>query len=228
VLPIMNDQELETLILSNYENDAQTLTSNTESNMLKLKDMLGWLSAEEAKRWADIRRTFQQNLKMKGIDTSDHVGQVIVQLREFNDGLYQIREAMAEGVKHIAAQDSQQRDLFLATMLQHLKDLSGSLQSIGSAVKEAAIEAGSLRQQAAVPVEPPPQTVVVRHSVPRSILDVIKSQFELMNRWLQPLSTAADKQGHELEKLQNSVQTCLANYYALMQELEEARENKRP
>jgi hypothetical protein len=26
VVPIMNDEELETLILSNYENDAQTLT----------------------------------------------------------------------------------------------------------------------------------------------------------------------------------------------------------
>jgi hypothetical protein len=223
VLPIMNDQELETLILSNYENDAQTLTSNTESNMLKLKEMLGWLSADEAKRWADIRRTFQQNLKMKGIDTGDHVGQVIVQLREFNDGLYQIREAMSEGVKHIAAQDSQQRDLFLATMLQHLKDLSGSLQSIGAAVKEAVAEAGLQRQQAAAPPEPPPQTVVVQHSVPRSILDVIKSQFELMNRWLEPLSAAGERQGKELEKLHNSVQTCLANYYALMQELETAR-----
>jgi hypothetical protein len=41
VLPIMNDQELETLIMSNYENDAQTLTRNTESNLLKFKEMVG-------------------------------------------------------------------------------------------------------------------------------------------------------------------------------------------
>jgi hypothetical protein len=226
VLPIMNDQELETLILSSYENDAQTLTSNTESNMLKLKEMLGLSSEEEAARWADIRRTFQQNLKMKGIDTGDHVGQVIVQLREFNDGLYKIREAMSQGVKHLSSQDTPQRDLFLATMLQHVKDLNDNLHSIGAAVKEAAAEAGSIRQEAAAPAEPPPQKVVVRHSVPRSILDVIKSQFDLMNRWLQPISSAADTQSQELTKLQNSVQTCLANYYALMQELESARDKR--
>jgi hypothetical protein len=227
VLPIMNDQELETLILSSYENDAQTLTRNTESNLLKFKEMQGWLSPDEAQRWADICRTFQQNLKMKGIDTSDHVGQVIVQLREFNDGLYQIREALASGVKQLASQDTPQRDLFLSAMLQHLKELSGSLQSIGSAVQEAAAEAGQLRQQAAQPPEPPPQTVIVRHSVPRSILDVIRSQFELMNRWLQPLATTADTQNQQLERLHNAVQTCLANYYALMQELEKAREESR-
>jgi hypothetical protein len=135
-------------------------------------------------------------------------------------------EAVASGVKQLASQDSPQRDLFLANMLQHLKDLSGNLQSIGSAVKEAATEAGSLRQQAATPVEPPPQTVIVRHSVPRSILDVIRSQFDLMNRWLQPLSNAADKQSEQLEKLHNAVQTCLANYYALMQDMERARDQK--
>jgi hypothetical protein len=147
-------------------------------------------------------------------------------LREFNDGLYQIREALASGVKQLASQDSPQRDLFLANMLQHLKDLSGSMQSIGAAVKEAASEAGAIRQQAAAPPEPPPQTVIVRHSVPRSILDVIRSQFELMNRWLQPLSDAAGTQSQELGKLHHAVQTCLANYYALMQDLEQAREQK--
>jgi hypothetical protein len=189
--------------------------------------MLGWLSPDEARRWADICRTFQQNLKMKGIDTSDHVGQVIVQLREFNDGLYQIREALASGVKQLASQDTPQRDLFLAAMLQHLKELSGGMQSIGSAVQEAASQAGQLRQQAAASADPPPQTVIVRHSVPRSILDVIRSQFELMNRWLQPLATTADTQNEQLERLHNAMQTCLANYYALMQELEKAREESR-
>jgi MoxR-like ATPase len=227
VLPIMNDQELETLIMSNYENDAQTLTSNTESNMLKLKVMLGVATEDEAKRWADIRRTFQQNLKMKGIETGDQVGQVIVQLREFNDGLYSIREAMSEGVKYLAGQDSQQRDLFLANLLQHVKDLNGSIQTISDSVKEAASLSGEVREKTVAPAEPPPQNVIVQHSVPRSILDVIKSQFNLMNRWLKPLQVAADSQNQELQKLHNSVQTCLANYYALMQELEQANRQKR-
>ncbi len=226
VLPIMNDQELQTLILSNYENDAQTLTSNTESNLLKFKEMQGWLDPDETQRWADIRRTFQQNLKMQGVDSGDAVGQVIVQLREFNDGLYHIREALSTGVQHMAAQDTQQRDLFLSAMLQHLKDLSGSLQTIGTSVQQVTSESGLLGTVEAPAAEPPPQRVIVRHSVPRSILDVIRSQFDLMNRWLQPLSTATDAQNRQLERLQQAMQACLANYNTLVQELEQARPNE--
>jgi hypothetical protein len=59
--------------------------------------------------------------------------------------------------------------------------------------------------------------------VPREILEVVKSQFDVMNTWLQPLLAASQDQRHEMQSLQNSVQTCLANYYALLQELENAR-----
>ena len=37
VVPIMNDQELETLIFSHYESESQTLTSGAEANLLKFK-----------------------------------------------------------------------------------------------------------------------------------------------------------------------------------------------
>jgi hypothetical protein len=64
--------------------------------------------------------------------------------------------------------------------------------------------------------------VVVQHRVPREILDVVRSQFEVMNSWLQPLLALSGEQREDMQKLQNSVQTCLANYYALMQDLERA------
>ena len=35
--PIMNDEELQTLIDSHYENQAQTLTTGAEANLLKFK-----------------------------------------------------------------------------------------------------------------------------------------------------------------------------------------------
>ena len=46
----------------------------------------------------------------------------------------------------------------------------------------------------------------------QNIGDEIRSQFDLMNRWLQPLTNAADTQSQELEKLHNAVQTYLADY----------------
>jgi hypothetical protein len=44
-----------------------------------------------------------------------------------------------------------------------------------------------------------------------------------MNTWMEPLLSATAAQSQEYQKLQSSVQTCLANYYALLEELEQAR-----
>jgi hypothetical protein len=72
-------------------------------------------------------------------------------------------------------------------------------------------------------VEPLSQRVVVQHRVPRELLDVVKSQFDVMNTWLEPLLTASEGQRRDLNQLQNAVQTCLANYYSLLQQLESAQ-----
>ena len=104
VVPIMNDQELETLILSNYENDSQTLTADAESNMLKFKEIMGILTDEEAKRWKSIQRTYQENVRMRGIDQDDAVGQVVMQMRSFSDGLEAIREAVVDSVGDVLEQ----------------------------------------------------------------------------------------------------------------------------
>ena len=56
VLPVMNDDELWTLIVSRHEQDAQTLTTGAEANMLKFRELIGHLTDEQAKRWAISRR----------------------------------------------------------------------------------------------------------------------------------------------------------------------------
>jgi hypothetical protein len=224
VLPILNDAELQSLILSNYENDAQTLTSNTESNLLKFKELMGILTADEAKRWKSIQRTYSQNVKMQGVNADDQFGQVVVQLRDFSDGLHAIREAMGEAVDHLTHQD--QDKTILTALLQHVGDLRQGLESIGVSLKEAAVEASQRQVPLAAPAEPaelPARKVVVQHRVPREILDVVKSQFDVMNNWLEPLLAVSEGQRKDMQNLQNAVQTCLANYYALLQDLENAR-----
>jgi hypothetical protein len=101
VSPVMNDQELKTLILSQYEQDAGTLTTGAEANLLKFKELRGWLSEKEAERWESIKRTFQQNLKMRGIDTSDRFGQVVAQMSVFGDGLDGIRQTLSGGLSKL-------------------------------------------------------------------------------------------------------------------------------
>jgi hypothetical protein len=231
VVPIMNDQELESLIMANYENDAQTLTSNTESNLLKLKVMLGKATDEEAKRWADIQRTFQQNIKMRGIKADDQIGQVVLQLREFSDGLHHIREAMADGVKQLTARPADTTPPHVHALLDQVGQMQRGLDAIGAAVRLAVEHAGkqsAASPQATLPTELPSQKVIVQHKVPRVILDVLHSQFDVINSWLAPLSNATVVQTREMQKLQNSVEACLATYTRLLQDLEGAQTSQRP
>jgi hypothetical protein len=99
VVAIMNDAELQTTILSHYENEAQTLTTGAEANLLKFKELNGLLSEAEKARWEEIRTTFQKNQKFKGLASGDQMGQLMVQLSTLGEGLTSIKEVIAEGVK---------------------------------------------------------------------------------------------------------------------------------
>lgn len=92
VVPIMNDEELQTLILSHYEGEAQTLTSGAEANMLKLKDMMGIQSDEEKSRWKAIRQNFQAKQQLFGANADDPVVQVAAQMNRLNQQISEFRE----------------------------------------------------------------------------------------------------------------------------------------
>ncbi len=80
IVPVMNDAELEALIADHYRNEAQTLTTGAEANLLKLRELLGKLTPEEKTRWEEIKKTFTRNLLVAGGDDNDPVTQVIRQL----------------------------------------------------------------------------------------------------------------------------------------------------
>lgn len=94
IVPIMNEQELDTLLLSHYEGESQTLTSDTEANQLKLKELLGKLTEVENQRWIEIKKSFNKNKLFKGGDENDPVSRVVAQLSGFNEGLEGIQEVI--------------------------------------------------------------------------------------------------------------------------------------
>ena len=94
IVPLMNKQEVDELILTHYENESQTLTSDSEANLLKLREIAGMLSAQELERWQQIKEIFNKNNKFAGIDQNNQTGQVIAQLAEFNDNLEGIKDAI--------------------------------------------------------------------------------------------------------------------------------------
>jgi hypothetical protein len=102
VLPAMNDAEVEDLIRSSYRNDAQTLTTGAEANLLKFGELTGSLTPAEAKRWDEINQVFRRNQKLRGIDVSDRFGQAVAQLASFSDGLAELRQTLASGIDRLA------------------------------------------------------------------------------------------------------------------------------
>ncbi|MEM6471286.1 MAG: DNA repair ATPase, partial [Planctomycetota bacterium] len=69
VAGVMNESELQSLIVSSYEQDAQTLTTDNEANVLKFKEIMGILTAEEKERWDSIKYAFVESVRMQGLDS---------------------------------------------------------------------------------------------------------------------------------------------------------------
>ncbi|WP_028786004.1 DNA repair ATPase [Terrimonas ferruginea] len=96
IVPLMNPEEVDTLIRSHYEGESQTLTSDAEANLLKLKEIAGFLNEEEATRWQHIKEVFVKNNKFGMMKDTDASGQVLIQLSSFNEHLEAIAKAISK------------------------------------------------------------------------------------------------------------------------------------
>ncbi|MEO0333698.1 MAG: AAA family ATPase, partial [Bacteroidota bacterium] len=95
VAPIMNEAELKTLINTHYENEAQTLTSGAEANLLKFKELHNSLSKETEQRWNEIKAIFQQEQRKKGFGQNG-MGQAVATMEDISESL----KGIAEWLQH--------------------------------------------------------------------------------------------------------------------------------
>jgi len=264
VLPIMNDAELETLIQSNYDNDAQTLTSDTEANLLKFKELAGTLTDEESQRWEAIKKTFVKNVKMRGIGDDDKVSQVILQLSAFGDGLDAIRDAMDDGISKLASEPetadaigphAQQLieqvsglreglDTITEALATGMKDFADIADQQTSLPAQSAFTPETLKQLAtelralSVPAEPTEpskadsedqqSTITVVNKIPPTLLNVLRHQFRLMERWMKPIFEATQSQGGDIRELKEQLEECLGDYAKLLERVGSARKQDEP
>lgn len=94
VVSVMNDEELFKRMIASYENDAQTLTTGAEANMLKWKELVGCINEDEASRFNEIKKTFIKNKLVKG---DDKLGQAVAVLSTLTDNLEMIKDILARG-----------------------------------------------------------------------------------------------------------------------------------
>ena len=87
----MNEAEIDQLITDHYRAEAQLLTSGTEENLLKLAELRGQLSPEQAARWTRIKHEFQRN-KALGDDEKAVGNRIVARLSDVADGIRAIAE----------------------------------------------------------------------------------------------------------------------------------------
>jgi hypothetical protein len=179
VLPIMNEEELWTLIYSTYEQDAQTLTTGTESNLLKFRELTGRLTPEQAQRWEEIKKTFGRNLLLGG-DAEDNVGKIIRQLSAFGAGLDSLKTVISDGIADIKEEKGTQRkesgtdalEEVGRHVLNKMSEVIAELRSQRKEQSEAAKTQVDLKTQRDI----------------KMLTSVLEEQFRAMETWLLPMS----------------------------------------
>jgi len=96
VVAAMTHDELETLIDDHYRGEAQTLTTAAEQNLLKLAELRGRLTPEQAARWAEIKAEYMRQKRIGGAD-ADPVVRLTSTIDSIGTELGQIRAALASG-----------------------------------------------------------------------------------------------------------------------------------
>jgi hypothetical protein len=226
IAPIMNAEELETLIEAHYLNQAQTLTSGAQANLLKLKELTGKLAEDELQRWSEIKRTFKRNLMLGAAGDDGQLGQVIAKMTSFNEGLTDIRTALDKGVQQLTA-DSGPGNFEKATVEQigiavsELANFNKTLTEMKSIMAYGGIAGVGTNSSAANE----PQKVEVVNKVPGIFLNVMRDQFRVLQTWVEPIIKLSEVLP-EADDLMKAMQKTHRSYDKMLNQIKEKREDR--
>ncbi|MEL6561551.1 MAG: ATP-binding protein, partial [Bacteroidota bacterium] len=109
LVPVMNDDELRTIIISHYQNESQTLTSGAEANILKFKELYNIITEEEKARWIEILETFMKSQRSKGYGENNQAGLMIEQMVSISDSLDGIKDEILKKMKVFSVAKKQRK-----------------------------------------------------------------------------------------------------------------------
>ena len=228
IRPVMNDEELLTLIRSHYNNQAQTLTTGAQANLLKLKELMGELAGEDLDRWDDIKRTFQRNLLLSGASEDDGLGRVIAQMTTVSDGLESIKKAVESGMTQMVAasgEDTSSADMLTAVseLEKFNKTLTGIKKLMKDGIKTQGVVGGiapvaKVSEKGIDPIE-----VEVINKVPTIFLDIIRNQFRVLQTWMDPILAMAEALP-EARGLSDAAKVTERNYSDLLQKIQKFKD----
>jgi hypothetical protein len=191
VVPIMNDAEVMALVLDHYQNEAQTLTTGAEANLLKLRELLDRLKPEEKTRWEEIKRTFQRNQVTRGADQNDPMGRVVAQLSVFQQGLAGIQQALE---KH-ATQSP-------APVVIDVTPLGKSFEALRSSIEEKVAKGPASRGESSSQMRSLMHEMEMLHSTLATLKDLAAQQRDHLKSSQDLLQTRAQQGVVEIQLTQ--------------------------
>lgn len=207
VVPIMNEKELQRMILDDYTNEAQTLTSGAEANLLKFKEITGTLTQEEEERWNHIKSTFQTNLRFDKAGADDPVGRVVVELAAFTEGLEEIKKVLALGLNEKKTAQPVQPPVPVQPVSQP-----------GVADRETS-QPEAVYQQPTRQTASGPYQVEIVYSLPDAVNQLLDRQGHLMEILLGAVGQSTQFGVEQVKKLETKVGTALREYRQLVKDL---------
>lgn len=218
IQPIMNDEELKTLMLAHYESESQTLTTGAEANMLKFKELVGWMTDTEKARWSDIKATFQKQQRFHGLNTGDSMGQVLAQLSMFGDGLESIRDVLAQATKKDKSESKAVTRLAPETLIGLQELMQNTLSQLPK--PELVLPTPPASRPPANPTtSTAKEDQEEQDKQRRFLIKVLRHQFDVMNHWLLTLYNANQDQNKEIDKLQAAVKASLGTHKTIIDHL---------
>ncbi|WP_149180993.1 DNA repair ATPase [Streptomyces sp. TRM49041] len=94
ISPVMNESELAAVVRDHYTAEAQTLTAGAEANLLKLAELQGTMTPEQATRWAELKAAHTR-ARVLGGDEEDPVVRAVAALGLLADRIAAIESAIS-------------------------------------------------------------------------------------------------------------------------------------
>ncbi|WP_232663152.1 DNA repair ATPase [Pseudonocardia sp. TRM90224] len=101
IVPVMNDAELDALVDDHYRGEAQTLTSDAEANLLKLAELRGRLTPEQAQRWDEVKAGFLRAAALGG-SGDDPVGRAVGAVGLLADRVAAVQDAISDAAARLS------------------------------------------------------------------------------------------------------------------------------
>jgi hypothetical protein len=218
VVPAMNEKELQALIGDHYNQEAQTLTTGAESNLLKLGELRGTLDQEQAARWHEIKDGFQRKLRLGGSE-EDPAVRVVSQLGDISDRLNGIQTQVQLAAKQQIDEARRQAELDAAEaerddpMSDALSKLGVGMARFGAAFTEM--------QSSLTKLQNPHVELKIDAQLPTSIADMLDHQVALVERILTPLVNTVTRSLEEGDSIRLQVVALIDDLKRIEQRLKQ-------